>query len=353
MAGSARRVRRSGRARHGRHVTNRHQPPGAAAPCRDDRRGSRRRGPRAGAASPRALGASAQPEAVAAARTRSGRDGTDLRPGAGRAGRLGGGRRHGRARGRGHDLRRLRAARPGDRRRRRQLRRALQGRAVGRAAGADARCRRPALGRDGDAAAEGAARARAPRPAASRPRCPPRRRPRRPPPRGRRQPSRAEIAATAIIGPDSVEVMPAPGSGGGIALGSISYAEAGDVTLAGFGTRGLGAARLRRRPARRGGGGRRRRALEHRRSTTWRRASTRLRIDQLAADGKVASRVETPFQRDFPRAPPPRPGEAAAGQVPPGGPVTVQPGNNLWTLRAIALWFRRASTPRSSPPTAS
>ena len=37
----------------------------------------------------------------------------------------------------------------------------------------------------------------------------------------------------------------------------------------------------------------------------------RLRIDQLAADGKVASRVETPFQRDYPHAPPPRPGAAA------------------------------------------
>ena len=37
----------------------------------------------------------------------------------------------------------------------------------------------------------------------------------------------------------------------------------------------------------------------------------RLRIDQLAADGKVASRVETPFQRDYPRPPPPRPGAAA------------------------------------------
>ena len=52
-----------------------------------------------------------------------------------------------------------------------------------------------------------------------------------------------------------------------------------------------------------------------------------LRIDQLGADGRVASRVETPFQRDFPRAPPPRPGL-------PGGAlsVTVQPGHNLWTL---------------------
>ena len=43
----------------------------------------------------------------------------------------------------------------------------------------------------------------------------------------------------------------------------------------------------------------------------------------------MASRVETPFQRDYPRAPLPRPGR-------PGDPgtlsVTVQPGHNLWTL---------------------
>ncbi|HET9068027.1 MAG TPA: LysM peptidoglycan-binding domain-containing protein, partial [Amaricoccus sp.] len=58
----------------------------------------------------------------------------------------------------------------------------------------------------------------------------------------------------------------------------------------------------------------------------------RLRIDQIAADGKVASRVETPFQRDYPRAPLPRPGAA-----PPMGTVsvTVQPGNNLWTLARL------------------
>jgi nucleoid-associated protein YgaU len=59
----------------------------------------------------------------------------------------------------------------------------------------------------------------------------------------------------------------------------------------------------------------------------------RLRIDQLAADGRVASRVETPFQRDYPRPPPPRPGGAAGPGAGSGTvAVTVQPGNNLWTL---------------------
>jgi nucleoid-associated protein YgaU len=57
----------------------------------------------------------------------------------------------------------------------------------------------------------------------------------------------------------------------------------------------------------------------------------RLRIDQLAADGRVASRVETPFQRDYPRPPPPRPG-TPAGAHGPVVSVTVQPGHNLWTL---------------------
>ncbi len=83
-----------------------------------------------------------------------------------------------------------------------------------------------------------------------------------------------------------------------------------------------------------------------------------LRIDQLGPDGKVANRVETPFQRDYPQAPPPRPVRAGA----PAGnlvSVTVQPGNNLWTLARDALWFGRALHPdihrqprrRSATPT--
>ena len=39
-----------------------------------------------------------------------------------------------------------------------------------------------------------------------------------------------------------------------------------------------------------------------------------LRIDQLGPDGEVASRVETPFQRDFPPPPRPRRGRAGAGR---------------------------------------
>jgi len=50
----------------------------------------------------------------------------------------------------------------------------------------------------------------------------------------------------------------------------------------------------------------------------------RLRIDQVATDGRVTRRIETPFQRDFP---------ALDGDRP--GTITVQPGNNLWTLARI------------------
>jgi nucleoid-associated protein YgaU len=51
----------------------------------------------------------------------------------------------------------------------------------------------------------------------------------------------------------------------------------------------------------------------------------RLRLDQLAAAGTVAARIEVPFQRD---------------QLPEGsvaeGRVVVQPGNNLWRLARAA-----------------
>ena len=112
-------------------------------------------------------------------------------------------------------------------------------------------------------------------------------------------------------------------------LGSVSYAEAGEVTLAGAGTAGAVRARLCRRPA---GGGGARSAEDGRWSMQLDDVAEgiyTLRIDQIAADGRVASRVETPFQRDF-RA------RRCRGRGSAGGPrrssVTVQPGHNLWTL---------------------
>jgi nucleoid-associated protein YgaU len=57
-----------------------------------------------------------------------------------------------------------------------------------------------------------------------------------------------------------------------------------------------------------------------------------LRADQLGADGRVATRFETPFQRASPEdatRPPARPGREgeASAQI-----VTVQPGNSLWRI---------------------
>jgi hypothetical protein len=57
-----------------------------------------------------------------------------------------------------------------------------------------------------------------------------------------------------------------------------------------------------------------------------------LRADQLAGDGRVATRYETPFQRAAPediRRPPTRREDAEAG---PAQLVTVQPGNSLWRI---------------------
>lgn len=146
------------------------------------------------------------------------------------------------------------------------------------------------------------------------------------------------IAATAIVGAESVEVLPAPGSGGDVTLGSISYAETGAITLAGVGTAGSALrAYVDDRLAKEvtvGADGRWSFALDDVAAGLY-----TLRIDEIAPDGKVASRVETPFQRDFPRPPPPRPdgGGAPGGPaaVPPGGSITVQPGNNLWTLARL------------------
>ena len=141
-----------------------------------------------------------------------------------------------------------------------------------------------------------------------------------------------EVAATVIVRNDAVEVTPPPAEAGGVrrvTLGTVSYAEGGDVTLAGAGTAGAVvrayvddsfAEEARVEPD-----GRWSMRLGDMVGGVY-----QLRIDQLAADGKVASRVETPFQRDYPHPPLPRPGAA------PGAPgtvsVTVQPGNNLWTL---------------------
>jgi nucleoid-associated protein YgaU len=138
------------------------------------------------------------------------------------------------------------------------------------------------------------------------------------------------IAGTAIVRADGVEVTttepPRPRQ---VSLASISYADDGEVMLAGLGTAG---ARLRAYVddgfAEEGTVG-----TDGRWSLELGDVDVgiyQLRIDQIDGAGKVASRVETPFQRDLPRGPMRRP---EAGDRP--TQVTVQPGANLWTLARV------------------
>lgn len=132
----------------------------------------------------------------------------------------------------------------------------------------------------------------------------------------------------AILRPDAVEVLPSDGAGAGrVTLGSIAYGAAGQVVLSGRGTPG---ARLRAYIDDLY-------ALDGTVSQDgqWRitlgdvaQGLYRLRVDALDPGGAVTSRVETPFQRDFPQT-------AAAVDAPVEGAVVVQPGNNLWTLARI------------------
>lgn len=146
------------------------------------------------------------------------------------------------------------------------------------------------------------------------------------------------VAATAVVRDEGVEILPPAGDPAAprrVTLGSISYAATGEVRLAGVGTAGA-AIRIYvddrfAREVRVASDGRWQTGLDD-----VARGLYRLRIDQLGPTGKVASRIETPFQRDMPPPPRPRPvGSPAEGTVVAAGEtgqVTVQPGNNLWTL---------------------
>ena len=143
------------------------------------------------------------------------------------------------------------------------------------------------------------------------------------------------VAATAILRPEGVEVAPT-GDAAGVAspgrqvsLASISYGEGGAVALAGLGGAG---ARLRAYvdddfALETDVGPDGRWAIE---LGDVAQGVYRLRIDQIDAEGRVSSRVETPFQRDYPAVPLPRPDGGARPAV-----VTVQPGANLWTLARV------------------
>ena len=145
---------------------------------------------------------------------------------------------------------------------------------------------------------------------------------------------------------------PSVGAGapdGDVSLASISYAEAGDVTLAGRRHR-----RARWCAPTSTTASPRRRRLAPTAAGAWSSATSRpglyrLRIDELAADGRVASRVETPFQRDYPRAPLPRPGRPAVTRARCRSPCSRATTSGLWRGSTMV---RACSIPRSSPPTA-
>ena len=131
------------------------------------------------------------------------------------------------------------------------------------------------------------------------------------------------VAATAVLPPDApVEVAAAldPGvAARELSLASIDYGEDGSVRLAGsappdsrlriYVDEALAGDRIA------DAGGRWDASLEGIEEGVY-----RIRVDALGADGDVTGRVETPFQRTFP---------STAGN---SGTVTVQPGNNLWTI---------------------
>lgn len=143
-----------------------------------------------------------------------------------------------------------------------------------------------------------------------------------------------DIASVVIAGAeDRVEVTPLARPSGvaaeRVSLASISYAGDGNVALAGFGP-----AQTRVRAYVDGAfveeeaigpDGRWSLALEDVLPGLY-----QLRVDQIGADGRVVSRVETPFKRELPPARAPG-DDGAAPQV----RVVVQPGNNLWTLALI------------------
>ncbi len=135
----------------------------------------------------------------------------------------------------------------------------------------------------------------------------------------------AEPAAPTLVRASEGEVrVIQPGGFGlidGVTLDAISYEESGEVVLAGRGRPGEALrVYVDSNPA-----------AETRVSAggTWEARFTEveagryvLRVDALADDGKVTSRVESPFQRIFP----------TAEQLSAPGQVTVQPGHSLWLL---------------------
>lgn len=147
----------------------------------------------------------------------------------------------------------------------------------------------------------------------------------------------AGIAATAMVRDGVVEVTPtdeAAGKEEGLSLGAITYGSGDTLAITG---RGAAGAVLRAytdetlaAEATVGADGRWTLDL-----TAVPPGLYRLRLDLLAASGGVESRIETPFQRDIARPLSrdstdfPAPAAGAPGRI------TVQPGNNLWTIAKL------------------
>ncbi len=142
--------------------------------------------------------------------------------------------------------------------------------------------------------------------------------------------SSTAVPVVVLATQDSVQVIQPSGLSvpDTISLDTISYNETGAVTLAGRGTPN--------RFARVYANDNLVEAVPISESGSWglslpNLAAGRyvLRVDEIKSDGTVASRVESPFQREFPEA-------LALNQFSQGAKVIVQPGNTLWLMATQA-----------------
>ncbi|SEO30283.1 LysM domain-containing protein [Salinihabitans flavidus] len=143
----------------------------------------------------------------------------------------------------------------------------------------------------------------------------------------------AEPPVVVLADDEGVRVLQGPDSGGAtpevmdaVALDAISYSDEGAVQLAGRG-RGDSFVRvyLDNTPITRS-----RIAADGNWRTELPQVDTgvyTLRVDEVDDEGKVLSRIETPFKREAPEKL-----EAKGGPAPPISAVTVQPGDTLWAI---------------------
>ena len=145
----------------------------------------------------------------------------------------------------------------------------------------------------------------------------------------------AENAAPRLLlaGPSGIRVIQDTAPAAQLTIDAISYDDAGEVALSG---RGLGETTLRiyldNTPVR---------TAVIRDNGQWRAPLPEvesgvytLRIDAVAPDGSVTTRVETPFKRESPEvlAAAEAKTEAAAAEGVVLTAVTIQPGNTLWGI---------------------